>query len=76
MTHALVDEFFLIKDDTGTYQGQVVEDLSGGYYLCQFYSWLLGEPTTRKIGHISAMLSWEFYSDADAWREAGKRATV
>lgn len=71
---ALLNEFFLIKDDTGTYQGQVVADLGEGYYLCQFFSWMLGEPTCKKIGHITGMTTWEFYADADDWREAGSRA--
>lgn len=68
---ALVDRYFLIKEGTGTYQGRVTACVQDGYYLCQFYSWLDGSPTSEKLAHITVMTSWEFYSDAVAWRSAG-----
>ncbi len=34
-------------------QGRVVAELLDGYYLVQVYSWIMGEPSTMAVVHVS-----------------------
>ena len=38
------------------YKGHVVSHLGDGYYLCQFFDAIMGEPSTMGIYHVASMV--------------------
>jgi hypothetical protein len=42
--------FHTVDDDGATcWQGEVIADLGGGYFLVQLFSWLMGEDSTQHV---------------------------
>jgi len=46
------------------YQGRVLADAGGGYFLCELYSWLDGQSGNSRLFHLSTMKDWFFYPTA------------
>lgn len=56
-------------------QGIIRGTLGDGYYLIQYFEFLMGEPSTMEVVHIRSMIrpaldsqeegSWQFYEDVD-----------
>ena len=64
----LVGRCFHIFDDADGYvqsQGVVRGSLGDGFYLIQYFEWIMGELSTLEIKHIDAMLRWQFYEDVE-----------
>lgn len=62
--------FHVFREDMKVqYQGVVRGSLGEGLYLIQYYEWLMGEPGTMEIRHVSEMKPgrkpgcWQFYED-------------
>jgi hypothetical protein len=49
-------------------QGHVIGKIQEGYYLVQYYSWVIGEATHQGIHKLDEMVEWVFYEDSDAMR--------
>lgn len=58
----LVGRLFLTFGDEYQlqWQGEIVESLQNGYFLCQLFGWL-GQPTNCVIRNLSQMTDWHFY---------------
>lgn len=54
-------------------RGQILEAWPDGYFLCEFYSWILGLPalddTTKKRVSITEMDDWAFFEDEEEMAE-------
>jgi hypothetical protein len=50
----MIGKCFVIWGEDGVvqYQGAVKEELPGGYYLTQFFDFIMGEPNTWAVFHI------------------------
>jgi len=54
--------FHTFKDDVVENQGTIIKKIKGSsYYLIQFFSWIDGSCTNKKLFHISKMKTWNFY---------------
>lgn len=73
----LTGHFFLTFDDEGQlqWQGEVIEYLQIGYFLCQLFGGL-GQPTNCVVRHLSQMNDWRFYDGEDEWRDAYRNASA
>jgi len=76
--NSLVGKCFVIfgYNSAWSRQGVVRHDLSGGYYLVQFFDAFMGLPNTSAIFHISQMVDqnrakggWEFFENDEHLRE-------
>ncbi|WP_132975127.1 hypothetical protein [Pseudonocardia dioxanivorans] len=47
------------------YQGCVVAEPAPGFYLCEFFDWLVGGSKNQQLVRIEDMIDWWFYDDAD-----------
>ena len=71
----LVGMFFLTKAaGAAQYQGQVVAEVSSGYFLCQLFDWFVGAPSYLILRSVVEMTEWQFYAEADDWRHAAGTA--
>ena len=61
--------------DRRGYQGRVLAYLVNGFYLVQFFSWVMGDPTDQGVVRLEDLLQAKFYSDHAQWIEAGERLT-
>ena len=70
-------QLFLAFDDDGQiqWQGQIVESLQNGYFLCQLFGGF-GQPTNCVARHLSKMNDWRFYDNEDEWRDAYHNASA
>lgn len=66
----LVGKLFHIPDGDGdpNIQGKILRRHDAGYYLCQLFSAITGEPTNCVLQHIGQMADWTFYTSAKRWR--------
>ena len=73
----LIGLFFLTFDDEGNldFHGEILERLEPGYFLCQLFSALTGEPTNSIIRSVRQMVGWEFFDDAKLWHRAYANAS-
>jgi hypothetical protein len=55
------------------WQGQIVDELTPGYFLLQLFSWLDGRPTDQMTVALADMRGWKFYTSQEAMVEAGNR---
>jgi hypothetical protein len=63
---SLIGSFFHGQGDKfNQHQGCVVAEPAPGIFLCEFYSWLAGEPTNQQLVPIAEMAGWLFYDDAE-----------
>lgn len=46
-------------------QGQVISEVGEGVYLCQLFSWVVGEEIQRILVKLDQMLDWRFYETSD-----------
>ena len=72
---SLVGKWFLSYHQGGEqieWQGRVVYNLGGGYYLVQLYDWAAGAPAAQHVVGIAQMaqLRWAFFDDDAALRAA------
>lgn len=53
------------------WQGHVVAavGIDEAHYLVETFSWMDGDPWTRRIVHVSQMLTWDFYETAERMNE-------
>ena len=58
-----------IEDGEVRFQGRVVAEVDSGNYLVQLFSAMDGHPTQMKLCAVEEMRCWNFYKDADQWRE-------
>jgi len=74
----MTGRFFLTFDDEGQllWQGQIIEHLQSGYFLCQLSGALFGEATHCVIRHLSQMNDWRFYDGEDEWHGAYRNASA
>jgi hypothetical protein len=72
----LVGLFFVgdVGDRRG-HQGHVLAYLVNGFYLVQFFSWVMGDPTHQGVVRLEDLLQAEFYTDHGQWIEAGENLT-
>lgn len=56
-------------------QGCVLAYLVNGFYLVQFFSWVMGDATNQGVVRLEDLLQAKFYSDHAQWIEAGERLT-
>ncbi len=72
----LVGLFFVgdVGDRRG-HQGHVLAYLVNGFYLVQFFSWVMGDPTNQGVVRLEDLLQAKFYSDHGQWIEAGENLT-
>lgn len=73
----LIGRSFHIFGDDGkvSRQGTVVAYCEEGYYLIQYFEWIMGEPSTMAVVHLKEMMtspeqdrqtgSWQFYEDVE-----------
>lgn len=74
--NALIGKYFhTFKGDELRWQGQVSAELGEGYFLVQLFDWLVGQPNNMKVVHLGNMTGWNFYDDADYWRQKGDEAS-
>ncbi|MCC7393286.1 MAG: hypothetical protein IT553_00365 [Sphingomonadaceae bacterium] len=68
----LVGKFFLTFDEDREirFQGQVLRCLGSGYFLCQLFSAITGEPTNSIVQPVHDMKGWKFYGDEAQWHRA------
>ena len=66
-TVTLIGQFFHNYTHLGAVrnQGYVLSSPEPGYYLCQLFEWFMGEPSCRKLVHITDMMDWAFYPSAE-----------
>ena len=57
------------------HQGHVLAYLVNGFYLVQFFSWSMGDPTEQGVVRLEDLLQAKFYSDHGQWIEAGENLT-
>lgn len=57
-------------------QGKVLAEHAPGKYEIQLFSWIMGEPTDRKIVLIEEMDEWIFYERREEWLAAGDNAAL
>lgn len=57
------------------HQGHVLAYLVNGFYLVQFFSWAMGDPTNQGVVRLEDLLQAKFYSDHGQWIEAGENLT-
>lgn len=71
----IIGQFFHTFSDAGglEYQGQILGRLEPGYYICQLFEPLFGEPSCRIIRHIAIMAKWKYYETAEDWLSAHRR---
>lgn len=72
----LVGLFFVgdVGDRRG-HQGHVLAYLVNGFYLVQFFSWAMGDPSNQGVVKLEDLLQAKFYSDHGQWIEAGENLT-
>lgn len=70
----MVGLFCLTFDEKGklSRQGEVIGEAANGYYLVQWFDWLVGAPGDIMLTPVKVMWEdgWMFYRSADDWREA------
>lgn len=68
----LSGQFFHTFDDDGCleFQGQIIGSPEAGFYLCQLFSAITGEPTRQILTRVNKMARWRFYASAEKWRSA------
>lgn len=75
-SQSLVGLFFVgdIGDRHG-HQGEVLSYIVNGFYLVQFFSLVMWDPTSQGVVRLEDMLQAKFYSDYEQWIEAGENLT-
>jgi hypothetical protein len=68
---ALVGHFFHSFNANGDlcWQGRVVAEVGSGIFLLQFYDWVVGSESDRKLVKLEDMLRWRFYESAEEMRK-------
>lgn len=56
-----------------TYRGQIVSQVEPGWYLVQFFDWLVGGPSHMAVIPLGAMCDWMFYACVDDWMKRRKQ---
>lgn len=72
VSDALRGLFFRTFDADGLheFQGQILGRPEAGYYLCQLFNQISGEPSCAKLAHVSGMDGWAFYATHEEWLHA------
>lgn len=67
MQTSLVGSFFHNYKEDGSFsnQGCVVAEVGEGVYLCELFSWLMGDSTNQKLFKLDDMAGWNFYDTAE-----------
>lgn len=67
---ALRGKFFHSFGEEGfvEWQGQILGQAPGGFYLVQLFSWMIGEESNCLLVPFSEMTDWYFYQNADAMK--------
>ena len=55
-----------------SYQGKVLSQPYPGWFLVQYYDWIMGAPNDIRLFKIEEMSAWFFYDDVEIWRHAAK----
>lgn len=62
--------FHSIDDARINWQGVVIGEPQGGWYLVQLFEWLMGEESSMRLVKIEDMAGWIFYPDVESMRES------
>jgi hypothetical protein len=64
----LVGKYFHSVNETNQieWQGLVIGEPHSGWYLVQLFEWASGDPSVQRLVPIEKMISWSFYTSADA----------
>ncbi len=72
----LVGKFFhTFVDGQISWQGLITGEPASGYFLVQLFEWLCGGPSDKRLIHVSQMVGWTFYDEADDWRHEADMKT-
>jgi hypothetical protein len=64
--------FFHTFDTNGRIESQgliIAEDLFG-FYLVQYFEWIMGEPSSEELIHKNDTAAWRWYESAEEMRDA------
>jgi hypothetical protein len=62
--------FHTFEDGQISQQGRIIEEDLPGFYLVQFFEWIMGEPSSEQLVHVSDMKDWRWYETAEDMRTA------
>jgi hypothetical protein len=65
--------FHTILDGKVDKQGQVIGEVSPGYLLVQWFSWMDGSPTSQEVVPVVSLRNAKVYQDRDNWTTSGQK---
>lgn len=73
----LVGQYFLTFNEEGNlgFHGEILDCLEPGYFHCQLFSALTGEPTNSIVQPARDMNGWKFFDDVEQWNRAYRDAS-
>lgn len=71
----LVNRFAHTYNDDGeiVYQVEIIAELPEGYYLVQYFDFMMGNESSQGIYHVSEMKGWKIYGEHQDWLDAYER---